>query len=92
MCKQPRSATLADRRRAVQLLLDYDEWGNWSDGHIAKLCCVSQSFVSKVRASLKTVICEAPVERTYTIKHGIQATMQTDRIGKTSPAAAALSP
>ena len=74
--------TNEDKRCAVTMLLQDQEWANWSDGHIAKICCVSQPFVGKLRASLKTVMSEAPVERTYTTKHGTTATMQTTNVGK----------
>ena len=42
----------ADKRRAVGTLLKDDEWSKWSDRHIAKLCRVSQPFVSSMRKEL----------------------------------------
>src|SRR3979411_695781 len=33
--------TNADKPRAVTILLDDEEWGSWSDGHIARQCGVS---------------------------------------------------
>jgi len=44
--------TNADKRFAVTTLLNDKEWGNWSDGEIARRCRVSQPFVSKVRNEL----------------------------------------
>ena len=41
--------TNADKRRAVEVLLDDDEWGQWSDRKIAEMCRVSAPFVAKVR-------------------------------------------
>ena len=41
--------TNADKRRAVQALLNDSEWGNWSDREIAKRCGVSHPFVAKLR-------------------------------------------
>ena len=44
--------TNADKRFAVTTLLKDKEWGNWSDGVIARRCRVSQPFVSKIRNEL----------------------------------------
>jgi len=44
--------TNADKRRAVEILLKDKEWARWSDRHIAKLCRVSQPFVSSIRKEL----------------------------------------
>lgn len=40
-----------DKRRAVGMLLDDEEWSKWSDADIAKTCHVSQPFVAKIRAA-----------------------------------------
>lgn len=42
----------ADKRAAVKVLLQDEEWGQWSDGEIARRCAVSDRFVSKVRKKL----------------------------------------
>jgi hypothetical protein len=68
------------KRNAVMTLLKDPEWSAWSDNKISDLCAVTQPFVSKLRASLITVISE-PQQRTYTTKHGTTATMQTGNIG-----------
>lgn len=78
--------TNEDKRRAVMSLLNDSEWVQWSDNEIARRCKVSQPFVSKIRASLITVISEDLEERTYTTKHGTVATMNTAKIGA-APAA-----
>lgn len=44
--------TNADKRRAVQMLLDDPECVQWSDNAIAKACGVSQPFVASVRAAI----------------------------------------
>lgn len=42
-----------DKRKAVRLVLEDAEWGQWSDRRIAEATHTSPSFVGKVRASLK---------------------------------------
>ena len=73
----------ADKRRAVQTLLDDAEWGAWSDNELARRCAVSVSFVGDVRKahhSLTTVT--NPQQRTVVTKHGTTTTMNTANIGK----------
>jgi hypothetical protein len=85
--------TDADKRNAVEIALKDEEWGKWSDNAVARLCAVSQPFVGKVRASLKTAVSEtAPTRRTYRTKHGTVATMETDGIGKGRTATKAARP
>jgi len=67
----------ADKRKAVLVLLNDAEWSAWSDREIAKLCHVSHQMVCNHRPSLSTVDSEKPAERTYTTKHGTEATMDT---------------
>lgn len=85
--------TAADKRRAVLRLLADSEWGKWSDREIARRCAVGHSMVSELRSSLSAPDSEKPFafpgdeeeppnERTYTTKHGTQATMDTSRIGR----------
>lgn len=71
-----------DKRRAVMTLLEDDEWSKWSDRQIARQCGVSHEFVRKLRGpSLSTVDSEP---RTYTTKHGTEATMNVANIGQSS--------
>ena len=82
-----------DKHRAVLMLAQDSEWGNWSDREIAKQCKVSQPFVSKLRHELTdnihddnspltdNVISEKST-RTYKTKHGTVAKMNTAKIGK----------
>jgi ParB-like nuclease domain len=39
----------ADKRRAVELLLNDDEWSTWADRKVAVACRVSHTFVAKLR-------------------------------------------
>lgn len=71
--------TNQDKRRAVETLLKDEEWGGWSDREIARKAHVDHKFVGKLRADLTGDI---PSERTFTTKHGTQATMQTGNIGQ----------
>lgn len=90
--------TNADKRKAVETLLNDEEWGAWSNNHIAKQCGVSLDLVNRARSSLTeslsekpaehngaalaTVASEKPAKRTYTTKHGTVATMETANIGR----------
>ncbi|MEZ4730182.1 MAG: hypothetical protein R3E79_23890 [Caldilineaceae bacterium] len=71
----------ADKQRAVDTILQDEEWSQWSDNEIARRCAVSVPFVSK-RRSLLTINSDATTTRTYRTKHGTIATMQIIRIGK----------
>lgn len=44
--------TNADKRRAVTVLLQDDEWGKWSDREISRRCGVNHEMVGAVRKSL----------------------------------------
>lgn len=58
--------TNADKRRAVERALLDEQWVRWTDSRVARLCHVTSSLVSKVRASL-----EQTGKITYeTILHG----------------------
>jgi hypothetical protein len=78
-----------DKRRAVMTLLNDEEWGKWSNREIARRCAVHPSLVDGMRgASLPVSGSEKP-HRTYTTKHGTEATMNTEKIGRKISAAAA---
>jgi hypothetical protein len=75
--------TPADKRRAVETLLARPGWGEWSDREIAERCHVSHTFVAKVRKNLTgNVASEDGRERTYTTRHGTEATMNVGGIGQ----------
>jgi hypothetical protein len=69
--------TNADKRRAVETLLQDEEWRQWSDREIARRCHVSHNFVKEVRRSLSSDYSE----RRYTTKHGTTTIMNTAMIG-----------
>lgn len=78
--------TNADKRRAVTGALKHGISCKWSDNQIAKHCGVSHTYVASVRGSLATVASEKSAARTYTTRHGTEAVMKTENIGKTKPA------
>jgi hypothetical protein len=73
--------TNADKWKAVNTLLQDQEWSQWSDNAIAKHCGVTHPFVATVRRSLETVTSEQP-NRTYRNKYGKRSTMHTPHIGR----------
>lgn len=75
--------TNADKRRAIESLLNDAEWATWSDREIARKCGVSHDFVSRTRTSLSSDDSES---RTYTDRYGNVRTMDTSNIGKAAPA------
>lgn len=52
----------ADKRKAVQTLLDDEEWAKWSDRKLADACGVSNQFVANLRPQLSTVDSSTPAE------------------------------
>ncbi len=89
--------TTEDKRQAVMMMLQDEEWGKWSDHEVARVrdrshryadpCGIakytqtSHPFVAKVRSEFTGNISS---ERVYTTKHGTPATMNTSRIGKSN--------
>ncbi len=73
--------TTADKRRAIEMLLEDPEWSKWSDSEIARRCVVDHKTVARIRGLLGNS--QVSAERTYTTKHGTVATMSTTNIGKT---------
>lgn len=65
-----------DKHRAIQVLLEDQEWGAWSTAEIARRCKVSESLVRSLREKRS----EDPDRRVYTTKHGTQATMNVGKI------------
>jgi hypothetical protein len=80
-----------DKRRAVDTLLKDPEWSDWSDRAIARHCKVSHTLVAVRRKILNDTqsvtgsVASENTKRTYTTKHGTQATMQTAEIGSNQP-------
>lgn len=84
--------TNADKRKAVEMLLNDAEWAQWSDNSIAKQCAVSHTFVAGVRASyLATLQDSEPVSAVKTVKRGDTVYQQNttaigrDRTGRDIP-------
>ncbi len=72
-----------DKRRAVKRLLEDDEWGKWSDREIARRCKVSHPFVAGIRREFTgNITSEPPTERVYVTRHGTEAVMNTEKIGR----------
>jgi len=84
--------TNADKRRAVETLLRDDEWSQWSNREIARRCRVSNHLVADVKRVLTGNSPSDNEPRTYTTKHGTEATMKTENIGKGRTAAAPENP
>ena len=81
--REASEGTNADKRHAVMLLLNDEEWGQWSNREIARRCSVAESSVRNYRdeLSLRKLRSE-PTPKTYTTKHGTVATMNTENIVK----------
>ncbi len=85
----------ADKRNAVETLLNDPEWALWSDREIARQCSVSAQFVNNRRHALTVndgQLAPPAADRTYTTKHGTVATMDTTRIGGSQTTAPGLTP
>ena len=74
--------TNADKRRAVETLLQDDEWKQRSDRWIAVACAVSDPFVGKLRRSLQTVSSAPSTDGTQSSLSTVDGTRQT-RDGRT---------
>lgn len=74
-----RRRTNADKRRSVETLLRDQEWGQWSDREIAKVCWVDHKTVGNLRRELTGEIPQIPTERTVQ-RNGQTYTMQTTNI------------
>ena len=69
-----------DKRRAVLILLDDEEWSRWSDREIARRVRVGHPLV----AELRRVTGRTSSERTFTTKHGTVSTMDVAAMGRRS--------
>lgn len=67
-----------DKRRAVMVLLNDPEWSKWSARDIGRQCGVSHDFAARLKREVSSDDSEP---RTYTTKHGTEATMNTANIG-----------
>ncbi len=69
-----------DKNRAVETMLRDNEWQNWSDREIAKICKVSNTFVSELRKKFNSATVNVD-SKTYK-RNGKVQTMKTENIGK----------
>jgi hypothetical protein len=78
--------TNADKRRAVELLLNDKEWSSWSDRQIADKCGVAPNTVKSHRENLSAQNAQIrhPEKRTVTRKGRIY-TQKIAKIGKRDP-------
>lgn len=81
--------TNAGKQRAVETLLQDEEWGQWSDNAIAKACGVIQPFVGKIRSKLSLSYNRYKIDRTVQ-RQGTIYNQNTTKIGKGSVTAADL--
>lgn len=75
-----------DKRRAVRLLLEDDEWWLWNDVKIASMCGVSSMFVGNVRREVKkerdAIIKQFNDDLRLVERNGTTYTIDTANIGK----------
>jgi len=81
--------TNADKRRAVAILLKDEEWGKWSDRHIAEVCRVSQPLVSDVRKELTESGFQFPTTRKCSDGRAMDVSQIGANRGQESPQAEA---
>jgi hypothetical protein len=77
----------ADKRRAVETLLNDSEWAKWSDSKISDVCGVGYSLVADVRKAIYPIRVDAPKPPRTAERNGKQYTVDTSRIGKSRPSA-----
>jgi hypothetical protein len=70
--------TNADKRRAVNTLLNDKEWSGMSDREVSRLCGVSHQFVSNLRPS----ICQPLTDERRATRDGNTYTINTANIGR----------
>ena len=76
-----RRRTNAEKDLAVRRWLEDEEMNQWADGHIAKMCHVSQPFVSNLRLSQNII--SQPTRRKFINKNGEVEWIETKKIGTT---------
>jgi hypothetical protein len=70
--------TNADKRRAVNILLEDEEWSTWSNRDISRRCGVDEGLVRKLRS----VSADNPQIARKVERKGTRYQMKTDKIGK----------
>ena len=73
-----------DKRKAVTIMLEDEEWSQWSNREIARRCGVDERLIRRTREILTAVKpqLERNSPRTYKTKHGTVARMKTGKIGR----------
>jgi ParB-like chromosome segregation protein Spo0J len=71
--------TNADKRKAVETLLNDPEWSEWSNRAIAEAASVGEYMVRSMREKRSETSATC---RKYITKHGTEAVMETANIGK----------
>lgn len=85
--------TNADKRRAVEILLQDPEWTQWSDREIARRCAVSDRFVNSIRkqtASPHTAEPHCHQRKVY--RNGKIYMLNTSNIGRSTAKSSSSSP
>lgn len=75
--------TNADKRKAVETLLNDTEWAQWSDREVARQCGVGNKFVGDVRRSICVPNTDAPIR--IVERKGKAYEQNTANIGKAKP-------
>lgn len=78
----PAPATPADRRKAVLLMLNDPEWGQWSDHAIAKKCGVTNKTVASYRQSILGNSLDSPPTTRKVERAGKVYEQDTTKIGR----------
>lgn len=73
--------TNADKRRAVETLLNDPEWARWSNREIARRCGVDEGYVRKLRE----LSADSPQIERFVERDGTTYTMNTANIGHSQP-------
>jgi len=73
--------TNEDKRHAVTLLLQDDEWSQWSNCEIARKACVSECLVRSVRKEIFDSSEDQPTKRLFT-RNGKTYSQDSKNIGK----------
>jgi hypothetical protein len=77
--------TNADKRRAVSILLEDEEWSTWSNREVARRCGVDEGLVRKVKDELGSsapVYADNPQIARRVERKGTAFEMETAKIGK----------
>lgn len=74
--------TNADKRRAVEVLLRDEEWGQWNDSEVGRRCGVDHKTVARVRSEIGPILGNSQNGANRTVARGSSTyTMDTAKIG-----------